>query len=77
MIKLEDSELNAINGGARVGSCFRYTVKKGDILTSVANRYGTTIGTICEINCISDPGQIKEGTTILVPFNKASAADSI
>ncbi len=37
---LKDSELNNVAGGA--ASASTYTVKKGDTLTSIAHKHGTT-----------------------------------
>ena len=59
-----------------------YTVKKGDTLSEIAVRYGTTVSKLVELNNISDPdfiiiGQIIKltGTATAEPTNKTSKAN--
>ena len=59
-----------------------YTVKKGDTLSEIAVRYGTTVSKLVELNNISDPdfiiiGQILKltGTATAEPTNKTSKAN--
>ncbi|MGI5839991.1 MAG: LysM peptidoglycan-binding domain-containing protein, partial [bacterium] len=47
---------------------FQYTVRTGDSLFSIAQRYGTTVNAILAINPqITDPGRIFPGQVICVP----------
>jgi len=43
-----------------------YTVKKGDTLSGIANKYGTTVNKLVEINNISNPNLIYPGQKIKV-----------
>ena len=44
-----------------------YTVKSGDTLTAIANRYGTTVKKLCELNNISNPDLIYVGQVLNLP----------
>lgn len=44
-----------------------YTIQAGDTLTSIANRYGTTVAALAAYNGIADPDVIQEGATIQIP----------
>lgn len=44
-----------------------YTVKKGDTLTAIAEKYGTTWRTLAVVNNIADPDVITVGQKIKVP----------
>jgi peptidoglycan/xylan/chitin deacetylase (PgdA/CDA1 family) len=46
---------------------FTYTVQPGDTLFSLAQRYGTTVGRIIELNDIQDAGQIEVGEVLNIP----------
>lgn len=43
-----------------------YTVKKGDTLSAIAKKYGTTYQTLAKINGISNPNKIQAGQKIRV-----------
>ena len=45
----------------------RYTVKRGDTLSSIAARHGTTVQVIQSTNRISNPNRLSVGTTLLIP----------
>lgn len=47
-----------------------YTVKKGDTLTSIAKKYGTTYQTLAEYNGIDNPNLIHVGQKIRIPGTK-------
>ena len=53
-----------IGGGVSVASI--YTVVGGDTLTSIAQRYGTTISRICADNNIKNPDLIYEGQQLKI-----------
>lgn len=44
-----------------------YTVKAGDTLSSIAARFGTTIGVLVELNNIFNPNIIAEGQVLKLP----------
>jgi FOG: LysM repeat len=65
---LNENEIQDVNGGAYVGPCFVYIVRRGDCLSVLAQRYGTTVRTLCEINNIPNPDFIREGQKLLIPY---------
>ena len=68
-LKIEENELSEVSGGAYVGAVFKYTIKKGDCLSVIAQRYHTTVATLVELNNIPNPNLIYEGHTLLIPYN--------
>ena len=68
MTKMDESELTQVSGGAYVGPCFNYIIKKGDCLSVLAQKFGTTVATLCQINGISNPDKIYEGHKLLIPY---------
>ncbi len=64
---LNESELADVTGGAYVGPCIQYTVVKGDNLTKIARRYGTTVNTLVQLNHIKNPNRIFVGQVLLIP----------
>jgi LysM repeat protein len=44
-----------------------YKVKKGDTLTKIAQRFGTTVGIIKQLNNMSDPPRIRIGQVLKIP----------
>ena len=52
-----------------------YTVKKGDTLSSIAKKYGTTWQTLAKENNLSNPNYLKVGQKIKIP-TKSNAAKS-
>ena len=67
---LNENELNKVDGGAYQGPCFVYIIQKGDCLSVLAQRYHTTVKTLCEINNISNPDRIYAGHKLLIPANQ-------
>lgn len=53
--------------GASSGSGRVYTVKRGDTLSGIAAKYGTTYQKIAKLNGISDPNKIYAGQKIRIP----------
>lgn len=60
---LEKSTFKVINEKA---STAYYTVRKGDTLTKIASRYGTSVSKICKLNGISASRIIKPGMRLRV-----------
>ena len=51
-----------------------YTVKRGDTLSAIARKYGTTYKVLAAYNGISNPNIIRVGQKIKIPGTSASAA---
>ena len=51
-----------------------YTVKKGDTLSQIASKYGTTYQAIAAYNGIKNPNAIRVGQKIKIPASTAPAA---
>jgi LysM repeat protein len=64
---LTENDLTAVNGGAQVGPCIQYTVVKGDNLTKIARRFGTTVDTLVSLNHIKNRNKIYIGQVLLIP----------
>ena len=65
---LNENDVQNVNGGVYQGPCFVYVIKKGDCLSVIAQRYGTTVKTLCELNNIKNPDLIFAGHKLLVPY---------
>ena len=65
---LSDDDLKKASGGAYTGSLFLYTVQKTDNLSMLAHRYGTTVGTLMELNDIKTAADVHEGVRLLIPL---------
>ena len=51
---------------ANISTATTYTVKNGDTLSGIANKFGTTYQKLAEINGISDPNKIFAGQVIKI-----------
>lgn len=49
-----------------------YKIKKGDTLSEIAKKYGTTVSTLASINNIKDVNKIYAGNTLKIPTNNSS-----
>ncbi len=47
-----------------------YVIRPGDTLSSIAERYGTSVEDIVKANRISDPDRVRAGSRIVVPDRK-------
>ena len=66
---INDSELTQVSGGLYTGPVFRYTIKSGDCLSVIAQRYHTSVAILMELNPqIVHPNLIYAGHTMLVPY---------
>ena len=48
-----------------------YKIKKGDTLSEIAKKYGTTVSTLASLNNIKDVDKIYAGDTIKIPTNNS------
>jgi murein DD-endopeptidase MepM/ murein hydrolase activator NlpD len=53
-----------------------HVLAKGETLYSVARSYGITVDAIVKANSIADPSRLKLGMKLLIPGEKATAANS-
>ena len=66
---LSMDDLDKVVGG--VGGdvpCFVYIIQPGDCLPVLAQRYGTTVSILCQINNISNPNIIYAYNKLLIPY---------
>ena len=66
--ELTEEELEQVTGGVYQGPCFVYVIKKGDCLPVIAQRYGTTVKTLCELNNNKNPNLLYVGNKLLIPY---------
>ena len=67
--ELTGEELAQVSGGVYQGACFVYVIEKGDTVEGIAERFGTTVKILCELNNIYNPHLIYPGNKLLVPCN--------
>lgn len=60
-------EVLIIRTGSTSGGVTRYTVRAGDTLWGIAQRYGTTAAVLAQYNGLSNPDLIFPGQIILIP----------
>ena len=51
-----------------------YTVRRGDTLSTIARRFGTTVNAIARLNGIKDVNKITTGQRLLIPLNSAGGS---
>ncbi len=66
-IALKDTDLEQVSGGKYTGPVFMYTLQPEDKLSILAQRFGTTVRVLCELNGITDPAMIRAGETLMIP----------
>ncbi len=64
----------ATHGGS--GRSFSYTVKEGETLSEIAERYDTTVNRLMQRNSIGDPSQLQAGRQLLIPGTQVTASSS-
>ena len=66
--KMKDSDMEDVSGGAYSGSVFLYTVENGETISSLAQRFGTTVPVLCELNSIESIESFYPGLKMLIPL---------
>lgn len=69
---LNENDLEMVTGGFN-GPCFVYVVEKGDCLSALAQRYGTTVRDLVKMNNIKNPDQLYEGLKLLIPYTTSQS----
>ena len=64
---LDEKELTRVSGGRYVGPTFVYIVQEGDTLPLLAQRFGTTVRVLLELNSIQKPDHFRPGVRLLIP----------
>lgn len=64
---LDDRKLEQVAGGRYIGPTFVYVVQDGDTLPLLAQRFGTTVKVLRELNSIQDPKSFQVGLRLLLP----------
>ena len=54
-------------GATPIPKATTYTVRRGDTLSGIATRFGTTWQVLAEINGIKDPGRLRVGQVLDLP----------
>ena len=62
-----DQELTKVSGGRYLGPTFVYVIQEGDSLPRLAQRFGTTVRLLREINGLQDPSRFQVGLRLLIP----------
>ncbi len=62
-----DQELIKVSGGRYLGPTFVYVIQEGDSLPMLAQRFGTTVRLLREINNLQDPSRFQTGLRLLIP----------
>ena len=70
---IKKAGLNHLSGSAPSPSpspqYITYVIQPGDTLSGIAQRFGTTVSTLTQLNGISNPDKIYAGNTLRVPEN--------
>ena len=65
---MDEKEMEQVSGGAYTGSVFVYTVQEGDRLSVLAQRFGTSVSVIADMNAIKSAKSIYTGMKLLIPL---------
>ena len=67
LLIMEEKELEQVAGGRYLGPTFVYVIQSGDTLPLLAQRFGTTVKLLREINSLQDPSRFRPGVRLLIP----------
>lgn len=62
---------------SRISAAATHSVRSGETLSSIATRYGTTVGALARANKIADPNLIIAGQKLRVPSGRVRISGSI
>ena len=65
---MDEKEMEQVSGGVYTGSVFVYTVQEGDRLSVLAQRFGTSVSVIADLNAIKSAKSIYTGMKLLIPL---------
>ena len=66
-IIMDDESLEQVAGGRTIAPTFVYVIQSGDTLPVLAQRFGTTVRVLRELNGLRDPRSLVPGTRLLIP----------
>jgi LysM repeat protein len=64
----------AVGSGVRNSRSFSYTVKEGETLSELAERYDTTVQLLLQRNRIGSPSELQAGSQLLIPGNRPTTS---
>ena len=67
LTQVSDRELEQVAGGRYLGPTFVYVFQNGDKLSVLAQRFGTTVRVLLELNSLPKDEPIRPGTRLLIP----------
>ncbi len=67
LFAINDQEMKNVAGGRYLGPTFVYVTQEGETLPVLAQRFGTTVRLLREINNLQDPGRFQAGLRLLIP----------
>ncbi len=66
-LTIPSGSTGAVGGGAGAAAGATYTVQRGDSVTAIARRYGTTVAAIASANRLANPSYIYVGQRLVIP----------
>ena len=66
-IPIRDDALSGVTGGRYTGPVFVYEIREGENLTILAQRFGTTVRVLQELNGIQTQSDVYVGLNLWVP----------
>ena len=67
LFSIDDRELERVAGGRYLGPTFVYVIQSGDTLPLLAQRFGTTVRVLRDLNDLRDPRRFVPGLRLLIP----------
>ena len=55
----------------------QYTIKPGDSLSKIAQRFGVPVGALTQVNAIANPNSISVGAVLTIPETSSDAMDAV